>query len=221
MAIKFTDLKGKASKSGPPRMKFQEGTNKFRIVSPVVPGYKYWLKTKDGTSVPLDCLSFNRNTEEFDNKKTDWVRKLFPDKKCSWAYTSFVIDRTDGQLKILDHKKKLLEQIIDAAGKKMGDPSDPENGWDIIVTRKKTGPKVFDVAYTLEFFELENTPLTAEDRKLIEEMPDIEEFLKVPTPEEQKKFIEEYILGDDEEEDEDDVPEEFGENAPDDDIPFN
>ena len=72
MAIKFTELQGKALKSGPERFKPVDGINKFRIIGSVVPGYKYWLKTRDGTSVPMDCLGFNRETETFDNKISDW-----------------------------------------------------------------------------------------------------------------------------------------------------
>lgn len=220
MAIKFTELKGKASKSGPARMKFQDGVNRFRIVSNVIPGYKYWLKSKDGTSVPIDCLAFNRETEQFDNKKKDWVKHYFPGLKCSWAYSSLVIDRADGQIKLLDHKKKLLQQIIDAANKKFGDPSDPVKGWDIKCTRKKTGAKVFEVEYTLEVFDIENSPLSEADLELVKTAGDIEEILKIPTPDEQKKFIEDYILGGEEEEEEN-VPEEFNQGAQgEDDIPF-
>ena len=71
---KFTDLEGKAKKMGPDRMKFVDGLNTFRIVSGIVPGYKYWMKTKDGMSVPMDCLSFDRELEQFTNKVKDWVK---------------------------------------------------------------------------------------------------------------------------------------------------
>ena len=87
---KFTDLQGKASKAGPERFKPQEGENRFRIVGSVVPGYKYWLKTKDNTSVPMDCLAFNRESEQFDNKTRDVVREYFPDKKCPMDFESSV-----------------------------------------------------------------------------------------------------------------------------------
>ena len=210
---KFTDLQGKASKAGPERFKPQEGRNQFRIVGSVVPGYKYWLKTKDGSSIPADCLSFNRETEQFDNKVRDVVREYFPEKKCSWAYQSFVIDRADGKVKLFDHKKRLFEAILDAAKKKLGDPTDPEKGWDVIFTRKKTGPQPFNVEYTLETFELENSALSDEDLKAIEEAGKIEDVVKLPTPEEQEAFIKNYILGEDE-----DVPEDVKEEF-DDDIP--
>lgn len=222
MAIKFTDLQGKASKSGPERFKPVNGENKFRIIGNVVPGYKYWLKTRDDTSVPMDCLGFNRDTEVFDNKVRDVVREFFPDKKCSWAYQSLVIDRSDGKVKLFDHKKKLFEAILDAAKKKLGDPTDPEKGWDIVFTRKKTGPLPFNVEYSLEMFDLENSPLTDEDKAAIaeaeEQFGSIEDIAKLPTPEEQEQFIKNYILPKEEEED---VPAELkGEEPMEDDIPY-
>jgi hypothetical protein len=221
MTIKFTDLQGKASKAGPERFKPQEGKNVIRIVGSVVPGYKYWLKTRDNTSVPLDCLAFNRETEQFDNKVRDVVREYFPDKKCSWAYMSFVIDRKDGKVKLFDHKKRLFESILDAAKKKFGDPTDPEAGWDIIFTRRKTGPQPFNVEYSLEVFEVANSPLSEEDKTAIEEAGKIEDVVKLPTPEEQESFIKNYILPKNGEEDVDnEIQEELNESPDDDDIPY-
>lgn len=195
---KFTDLQGKASKAGPERFKPVNGRNQIRIIGSVVPSYKYWLKTKDGTSVPMECLGFNRDTEQFDNRTRDVVREFFPDKKCSWAYQSLVIDREDGKVKLFDHKKKLFESVLDAAKKKMGDPTDPETGWDIVFTREKTGPQAYNVEYRLETFELENKPLTEADKKAIDESVEtygtIEEIAKVPTPEDQESFIRSNIL---------------------------
>ena len=223
MAIKFTDLQGKASKSGPERFKPVDGINKFRIIGSVVPGYKYWLKTRDDTSVPMDCLGFNRETEQFDNKIRDVVREYFPDKKCSWAYQSFVIDRTDGKVKLFDHKKKLFESILDAAKKKLGDPTDPNEGWDVVFTRTKTGPLPFNVEYRLETFSLENSPLSEEDLAAIAEITEkfgtVEDVTKLPTPETQESFIKDYILPKEEEVDES-VKNELGDSGMDDDIPM-
>lgn len=211
---KFTDLQGKASKAGPERFKPQEGRNEFRIIGSVIPGYKYWLKTRDGTSVPMDCLSFNRETEQFDNRSRDVVREYFPEKKCSWAYQSYVIDRADGKVKLFDHKKRLFESILDAAKAKLGDPTDVENGWDVVFTRKKTGPKAFNVEYKLETFELENSALSKEDLAAIEEAGTIEDFIKISTPEEQEDFIKNYILPKEENEVPDDVSKELDDDIP-------
>jgi hypothetical protein len=211
---KFTDLQGKASKAGPERFKPQEGKNTIRIVGTVVPGYKYWLKTRDGaTSVPMDCLSFNRETEQFDNKIRDVVREYFPEKKCSWAYQSFVIDRADGKVKLFDHKKRLFEAVLDAAQKKLGDPTDAEEGWDVVFTKKKTGPQPFNVEYTLETFELTNSALSEEDLEAIEKAGKVEDIAKLPTPEEQEQFIKGYIL-DEPAEMSDDVADELDDDIP-------
>lgn len=198
MTIKFTDLQGKASKAGPERFKPVNGTNKFRIIGSVVPGYKYWLRTRDDMPVPMDCLGFNRETEVFDNKVEDMIRKYFPEKKCSWAYQSFVIDRSDGKVKLFDHKKKLFESILDAAKKKMGDPTDPQTGWDIEFTRTKTGPQAYNVEYRLEAFALKNSPLSDEDLEAIEAAGTIEDIATLPTPADQELFIKNYILPEEE-----------------------
>ena len=221
MSIAFTDLQGKATKAGPERFKPQEGKNTIRIVGSVIPGYKYWMKTRDGTAVPMDCLSFNRETEQFDNKERDVVREYFPDKKCSWSYQSFVIDRKDGKVKLFDHKKRLFEAILDTAKKKFGDPTDPEKGWDIIFTRKKTGPQTFNVEYALEVFELENSPLSDEDKAAVEEAGKIEDVTKLSTPDEQEAFIKNYILEKHSEDDVDQaVQSELDTSQDDDDIPY-
>jgi len=216
MTIKFTDLQGKATKSGPERFKPEFGQNRIRIVGGVVPSYKYWLKTKDNTPVPLECLSFDREKEIFNNRLQDPVREAFPDKKCSWAYQSFVIDRKDGKVKLFDHKKKLFEAILDAAKQKLGDPTNVETGWDIVFTKTKTGPQTFNVEYKLETFKLEPSALTDENIAAIAEAGKIEDITVRPTVEELQLFIKNYIVGDEpEEEKEEDTPEEF-----DDDIPF-
>lgn len=211
--VKFNDLQGKATKAGPDRFKPVEGLNKIRIIGNVVPSYKYWLVSKDNMSVPMECLSFDREAECFNNKTRDVVREYFPEKKCSWAYQSYVIDRADNKIKLFDHKKKLFADILDVAKKKFGDPTDPEKGWDIVFTKKKTGPKAFNVEYKLEVFDIEPSPLSEEDLKQIEEVDPIETITVRPTPEEQEAFIKSYILSTDEPDEED--AEEF-----DDDIPY-
>jgi len=150
------------------------------------------------------------------------VREYWPEMKCSWAYQSLVIDRVDGKVKLFDHKKKLFESILDAAKKQLGDPTDPEKGWDVVFTRKKTGPKTFNVEYHLETFDLKNSPLTDADKTAIAEATEaygtIEDIAKLPTAEEQETFIKNYILPKEEEIDEDNAKA-LGEKPMEDDIP--
>ena len=219
MVIKFNELQGRASKAGPERYKPAFGTNRVRIVGNMQPGYKYWLRTRDNSPVPMDCLGFNRETEVFDNKVQDAIRETFPEMKCSWSYQSFIIDREDGKVKLFDHKKKLFESVLDAAKKKMGDPTDATTGWDIVFTKTKTGPKAFNVEYRLETFELENSALTAEELVAIKEAGTIEDITKLPTPEDQFAFIKNYILPAEEDTPEE-VEDELSEDTAEDDIPF-
>jgi hypothetical protein len=167
----------------------------------------------------MDCLGFNRETEKFENKVKDWIRYYFPEMRCSWAYSSFVIDRADGKVKLFDHKKKLFEAILNAANKKLGDPSDPVKGWDIVFTREKTGPKAFNVEYRLETFELVNSALSEQDLTAVAEAGTIENIMTLPTPEDQLAFLKSSILPGEEKVDSD-VEKELEDSAMDDDIPF-
>lgn len=213
MALNFKDMKGKADKAGPDRIKFVNGVNKFRLVGDMLPMYVYWVPLADGSgSVPIECLGFNRDIEKFENKEKDWVRHYFPDMKCSWSYKSLAIDRSDGKIKAVDHKKKLLQDIVKFA-KSKGDPTDEDEGWDIVVTRAKTGPKAFNVEYSLEFGDLVSSSLTDEEKALVAEAASLDEMFPRPTPDIQQQFIEDKCLSAGSEEDE--APEEF-----DDDVAF-
>lgn len=192
MAIAFNDSNGKA-KSRATWFKFEDGLNTFRIVGGIVAKYDYWVKTLDNKKTSIECLGFNRETEQFDNIETDWVRHYFPEIKCSWAYNMQVIDRKDGKLKLMPMKKKLFEQIKKTAAK-LGDPTDGENGWDCVVTREKTGSEAFNVEYTLDVLDLVNSPLSDEDSALLVDIKPIDELVKRQTSAEQKEFMESKVV---------------------------
>lgn len=196
MGVTFGEAHGSAKKSGLEYIKLEEGINRFRMVGELLPRYCYWKKLKTN-SIPVECLSFNRKKEEFDNLEKDWFRHYFPDVKCVWSYVIQVIDLRDGKLKLCGLKKKLFDQIQTAANK-LGDPTDIEEGWDILVEKKKTGPAQFNVEYVLLQLELEKRPLTEKERETIAEIKPIDEIVKRQTADEQKAFIEQAWLSDDE-----------------------
>ena len=74
MAIKFGNIEGKAKKSTVDAYTYIEGDNKIRMVGDVLPRYVYWLTTADGKRVPMECLGFDRDKEQFTNIEKDWVR---------------------------------------------------------------------------------------------------------------------------------------------------
>ncbi len=191
MAIKFGDVEGKAKKDS--SYKYKDGDNVLRLVGDVLPRYLYWIKGKNNKDIPVECLSFDREKEKFTNVETDWVRHFFPELKCSWAYAVQAID-SEGKLIVVDLKKKLFEQIKTAA-EDLGDPTDPVTGWDVNFKRVKTGPLAYNVEYTLQVLRCKKRPLTEAELALVAEMKSMDELRPRATAEDQKKFIEEVILG--------------------------
>ena len=159
----------------------------------------------------MECLSFNREKEKFDNKETDWVAKHYPDIKATWSYSIMCVDPTDGKAKVLNLKKKLMDQIIEAS-KDLGDPCDLEKGWDVHFTRKKTGPNVYNVEYTLNQIKSMKAvgPATDEQIAAINEATPIDELLPRATADSQKEFLDRITSGGSEESNDDpDIDEDF------------
>ena len=192
MAIKFGNIEGKAKKSSVDAYTYIEGDNKIRMVGDVLPRYVYWLTTADGKRVPMECLGFDRDKEQFTNIEKDWVRHYFPDLKCSWAYAVQCVDK-DNKVKVLNLKKKLFESVMVAA-EDLGDPTDIETGWALCFKKQKTGPLPFNVEYTLQVLKCKPEPLSAEQKEAIKELPNIDDVISRPTSELQKEFIESRVL---------------------------
>ena len=76
-----------------------------------------------------------------------------------------------------------------------GDPSDPVKGYDVTITKVKTGPLAQNVKYKVTAGRA-STPLSEEELKV--EKYDLDKLFKRPTYEEQKKWLLEnttYFLG--------------------------
>ena len=214
MAIKFGEVAGKAKK-GANAYAFKDGENTIRIFGEVLPRYIYWLKGKNGKDLPVECLSFDRNKEKFTNQEKDWVREYFPDLKCSWAYVVQGFDVAEKKPVVINLKKKLFEQILNAA-EDLGDPTSVEDGWDIVFKKQKTGSLAFNVEYTLSVLRCKRRALSDEELQIVESAQSIDELVPRLTADEQKKFIEENIL--DSAKSDEEVPEEMQESV--EDIPY-
>jgi hypothetical protein len=194
MAIDFSNLNGKAKKQEVEYYKFNDGDNAFRMVGAILPRYVYWIKTNTGNNVPVECLSFDREEERFLNKEKDWVAETeeLKDLRCSWDFSVNVIDVV--KIKVRALKKKMFEQIKTAA-EDLGDPTNPDTGYVIHVKRSKTGALAYNVEYQVKVLKLKPAPLTDEEKELVAEMTPIDKQLPRPTPEDQKRFIDRYVLG--------------------------
>lgn len=196
MGIKFTSSAGSAKKANLDQYTYKNGDNCVRLFGDLLPRYIYWVKGDKDKNLPMECLSFSRQKESFTNEERDWVKEYYPDLKCSWAYSIQCIDPTDGKIKIFNLKKKLMDQIKVAA-EDLGDPTDPETGWEIHFKRTKNGPNVYNVEYTLQTLKCQKSirPLTVEQRQAVEAAPSIDELLKRPTSDQQKDFLEKLMTG--------------------------
>ena len=192
MGLTFNKLKGEAQKGKIESYTYVEGDNVVRMVGDVCARYVYWLKGENDKNVPFECLSFDREKEAFLNQEKDWIREYYPDQKCTWSYAIQCIH--GGKIKVLNLKKKLLEQILLAA-EDLGDPCDPETGWDVYFKRVKTGPMAYNVEYQLQPLKCKPRPLTEEEQELVADLKSMDEVLTRPTPDAQKELLDRIRAG--------------------------
>jgi len=194
MALSFNKQTGGALKSSNNSYKYVDGDNKVRIVGDILARYVYWIKGENDKNLPLECLSFDRNQEAFTNKEKDWVREYYPDLKCGWSYATQCIDFKDGQVKVLNLKKKLWEQIITAA-EDLGDPTDVATGWDVCFKRVKTGPLAYNVEYQLQALKCKPRALEDDELAAIKELKSMDLVMARPTPDAQKELLDRVRKG--------------------------
>jgi len=186
MALSFNKQTGGAQKSSISTFQYKDGDNKMRVVGDILARYVYWINGENGKNIPMECLSFDRNSERFNNIEKDWVREYYPDLKCGWSYATQCID--NGEVKVVNLKKKLWEQIITAA-EDLGDPTDPDTGWDICFKRVKTGPLPYNVEYQLQALKCKPRALTDEEREAIADLKSMDDVMTRPTPDAQKELL--------------------------------
>ena len=186
MALAFNQTKGEAQKSSIVTYQYRDGDNRVRLVGDVLARYVYWITGENNKNIPLECLSFDRNEERFNNKEKDWVREFYPDLKCGWSYAMQCID--NGEVKVINLKKKLWEQILTAA-EDLGDPTDPDTGWDICFERVKTGPLPYNVEYQLQALKCKAASISDDDKALLVNLKSMDDVMPRPTPDAQKELL--------------------------------
>ncbi len=186
MALSFNKQTGGAQKSSISSFQYKDGDNKMRIVGDILARYVYWIQGENGKNIPMECLSFDRNSERFNNVEKDWVREYYPDLKCGWSYATQCID--NGEIKVVNLKKKLWEQIITAA-EDLGDPTDSETGWDICFKRVKTGPLPYNVEYQLQALKCKPRALTEDELAIVADLKSMDDVMSRPTPDAQKELL--------------------------------
>jgi len=172
------------------RLSLQIGDTKVRLIGDVLPRYVYWITTNEGKKMPVECLRFSRNTEQFDDTQPDPFKELdeaiFADKP-QFAYVCNALDRTDGQIKLFDLRSTIYRQIVDyASNPEYGNPADESSGYDITIKKEKTGPLPQNVKYTC-IPARASVALTDEEKEL--EKYDLDRIYKRQTYDEQKQWL--------------------------------
>lgn len=170
------------------RVKISEQGSKLRLIGPVLARYVYWLTTKEGRKIPVECLRFDRETETMKDNVPDPLtevpKEVFSENP-QFAYVCNVIE--GGAIRLFDLKKTIYNQIVNLAkDPDWGNPADPEKGYTLTIRKEKTGPLPQNVKYTV--LPGRNAgPLTVEEKEL--ELYDLEKIIKRPTYDEQKNWL--------------------------------
>ena len=151
-------------------------------------------------------LKEHQRGSTFNNLEKDWVREYNPDLKCTWSYAIQCIH--GGKVKVLNLKKKLLEQILLAA-EDLGDPADPKTGWDVYFKRVKTGPMAYNVEYQLQPLKCKPRELNEQEMELIADLKSMDEVLARPTPDAQKELLDRIRAGSSNSDADESINEEF------------
>ncbi len=93
-----------------------------------------------------------------------------------------------GEVKVINLKKKLFEAILTAA-EDLGDPTDPETGWDVKFKRVKTGPLPYNVEYQLQVLKCKQRALDESEMSAIADLKSMDIVMKRPSPDEQKALL--------------------------------
>lgn len=109
-------------------MKFEDGENRFRILSSPILGWEYWVDTEDGGRKPLR----KRMETPFSTVEVDEPEKI----KHFWAMS--VYNYKEKKVQILEITQKSIQKILRALAKDedWGSPKE----YDIVIT--KTGEKL-------------------------------------------------------------------------------
>lgn len=171
------------------RIKYGE-TTRVRFIGDVLPRYVYWVTNNEGKRVPQECISFDRETEQFSTSTADPFHEISSDlydENPAFSYVTNVIDRADGEIKLMDLKLTVYRQIVDlATNPEYGNPADEENGYDITIKKEKTGPLPQNVKYSVTPGR-SNTPLTDEEKAM--DLFDLDVIFKKPEYDTQKQWL--------------------------------
>lgn len=211
MALDFNESNGSSKSTKIDYMTINVGENRFRILpKSILPGYDYWVDGYDNEgkkkSLPFPCIQFNRTTERFDNSIPCPIRAAGLEGKnfkqetvplpSKYAYKCLVWDYAEKKVVVLSLKKTMFTGIKDVAKQLKKNPTSIEDGFDIVLEKKKTGSRAWDVEYNIMAIACMGHQGPVEDPDQLQQMQDakpIDELFEYPTYEEQEKRLAEHL----------------------------
>jgi len=121
-------------------MEFEEGENRFRVLSSAIVGYEWWVEKGESGRRPVRVHEADEVPEEFSGSSDNRQRA-----RHFWAFTVYNYKATAIQVLVL--KQHTIMRAIEAFAKtpKWGSP----NGYDLIVETLNTGSRDRDVEYNV------------------------------------------------------------------------
>lgn len=119
-------------------MKFQDGDNKFRLLSDVSVGWEYWKDNADGDRKPYRVKGQN------DVPEADWAF-INEDNPIKHFWVMTVYNHNSKQIQVLEITQNSIQLALEKYDK------NPDwgslRGYNIVVSRERTGSRPMDVKY--------------------------------------------------------------------------
>lgn len=131
---------------------------------------------------PQECL-FCQAAEMLRGSQPDLAKKW--SSKIRYDFNVINIDALEDGVLLMSLPPTAAGKIFEAA-KKYGDPSHPETGFNFQITKKKTGPKPYNVDYTVW---PDRDPTELEDWSVLENLNLLDEIFPAPTLDAQQKVL--------------------------------
>jgi len=141
----------------------ENGPIRLRLVGDVHPAFRYWVNTVEGKTRTVITPYFNPETEEWEQGDP---LQGYNDARREFFYSINCIDRATNTMRILIFKKTIYQFIYSiATDPDYGNPADPDSGYDIVISKEKTGPLPMNVKYAV-LPGRNTTALTAEEKAM-------------------------------------------------------
>ena len=136
-------------------LRFQEGQNKIRVLSPAIVGWEWWIDDKDGNRKPVRVKTQEEITADVQKRTGMDKARHF------WAFV--VYNYQEKLIQILEVKQASIQKSL--KGMHLSDDWGDIRGYDVVITKVKTGSEPRDVEYRVM-----PTPKKELDKKIQEEL---------------------------------------------------